>query len=1045
MPAVVRLFGTPALHDGRRWVEFGTTLDDALLCYLAMHPGWVARAVLAGRLWPDSNEAAARANLRWRLHRVRSRRGTEGLEATRHDVRWTVETDLQRFWQAYHDGDTDTMVSLARAPLLGDARFDTCPTIEAVFTRERELVHRAWRDAALAYARAASEAHRHADAAAVLARVLDADVLDEEALKAYLHAASREGQREQALRSFARFEQHLRDEFGLAPLAETQALVATIRQADRLGNTFQQSLSPGTPASARQRRFDPPDAGSMHAPVAPVDNDAPAVLPSFLTPFVGRTDEHERLTRLLRQDGERLVTLLGLGGAGKTRLAVEVARSSAKRFRNGVAFVDAAGVEDPARLACAISEAVAPRVQVGHDPVAQLIELLRERELLLVIDGFEAVAAAAPVIARLLASSPRVQVLVTSRVRLGLSGERAFEVHGLPCPEDGATPDATDPTPAEVLFEAVAARMLGAFEPSLRERASIARICRHVGGLPLAIELAATWVRVLNCDAIADELAASTTLLALADGNGAGDGRHATFEQVFEASWALLEPDDRSVFAALAVFRGGFTRDTAADVAGAELRHLRTLIDASLVQRFDDRYVLLDLIRHLAERELERSGEAPAVRARHAECFTDLLEQQERDLAGPDQADALERLDRERGNLRAAWRFAAARCDVPLLMRMSSGMAALWDLRGHFEEAAHSFALAAQALDAAEPSDEASLAWAWMCTREGWFRTYLGQFDAVEPALHEAAARLERHGAAPGIATVAYVLGAAANARGDFEAGRSHLQRALAAFERLGDHAGVASCDIALGTLEELQGSFEPARARYLRSLRARERLGDSRGLIVVRAHLGSIALALGSSAEADAHLQHALILSRSSGDAWGLAWTAYHLGELALALGHRKRARHWYEQALKGMAHLGHRHASTLPRERLGELSLSIAPSEAAKHFRDALQTALGIAAMPRVAQLTAWLAWLRGHDDPESAVAQLVCVQRAVGSLHRPRQLVERLLRTLRTSLDATTTARAERRGAALDLRAEAEALCRWAEFAVLPRTLRDRQAPP
>ena len=1028
MPVEVRLFGKPAVFDGERWTDLGHTLDDAVLCYLALEGSWVARGVMAGRFWPDSDEAAARANLRWRLHRVRARSYGGGLETTRDHVRWRVETDLARFRRAHRAGAWDDVIALVTAPLLSDTHFGCSPVAEADFARERELVHRAWREAVLAHAGAAQAQRRHGEAAALLRRVLGYDLLDEEVLQAYLHAAYLDGQREQALRAFGDFERQLRNELALAPLAQTRALVATIRQADELlgGETAAGALA----ANAA------PDTERSTAARASETAAREGALPHYHTPFLGRHEEHERLLRLLCEEDVRLVTVLGPGGVGKSRLAAEVARDVASRHRDGVHFVDVASLDDPQRLAATIVESIAPREPVANDPETQLVELLQERDLLLVLDTFEHGMASVHVVRRIAQTAPRVRLLVTSRVRLALAAERTFEIGGLACASDGATAEEIRVCPTVRLFEAVAARAMNGFVASERDRRAIVRVCRLVGGLPLAIELAATWVRVLGCDAIAEELSVSAELLTTGDGGAGRERRHASFEQVFDTSWSLLRPDERKVFAALAVFSGGFTRDTATEVAGTGLRHLRTLIDASLVQRFDSRYVLLDVIQRLAEQRLEASGRAHEVRSRHARVFAQFLQAHEPDLNRPQQGHALMLVGRETDNLRAAWRHGIATSDVDVLTRMSRGVSSVWDLRGRFAEAATMFASAAEALEQAEASDEAALGWAWMRMREGWFRFYLGEYHAIRTVLVEAGERFEHFGETAAAGTTSFILASAALARGEIDDALGFLRDASDAFERAGDAAGLAKCENTLGMAKEALGEFTTAREHYLRSLRERERAGEPRALIVALNNVATVSLELGLLAEAEQHLAHAGRLSDSSGDAWGQAWTTHNLGELALAQGRRERARAAFEQALKGLANLGHHYATTLTRERLGELLLPHAPEEAAVELRAGLQTALAIDASPRIAQLMAWLGWLRAHVDPEAGVAAITCALRLAGNTHRPRSLSERLLRSLRITHGEHVADAGLARGATLDPRAEAEALCRWVEVAALPQ---------
>ncbi len=1078
MAVRVRLFGNPAVFDDGRWFELGTTVDDAVLCYLALEQGWVARTVVAGHFWPDSDESTARANLRWRLHRVRSRSYAVGLEATRDHLRWQVESDVEEFRTAVEAGELATALELARAPLLGEARFANAPGLDGVFAREREWLQRLWRDAAMSHAEAARARREHGEAAAMLARVLQHDLLDEELVQAYLHSAFVDGQREQALRTYAAFEHQLSEELGIEPLAQTRALVATIRQADDLlgravlgdqdGSSVTVVETTLASANAPVTETDSSARESVESAVTPPPERRSDALPRFLTPFLGRRDEHELLVDLLSKDDERLVTLLGPGGVGKTRLAVEVALELAPRQRDGTVFVDASELDDDSRLPAAIVEAVAPTQRVAQDASAQLVELLREREMLLVLDTFEDAMSAVPLVERIVASAPGVRVLVTSRVRLSLAGERSFELTGLTCPPEDATFDEAGSYPSVRLFENVASRAFSAFTTGPAERAAVARVCRLVGGLPLAIELAATWVRALSPQEIAEELSSSAELLTNAEAGTPARRRHASFEQVFDTSWSMLRPADQAVFAALAVFRGGFTRETAAEVAGAGLRHLRTLIDASLVQRFGKRYVLLDVIQRLAERRLEASGRSLRVRQRHARLFARWLAEHEAALEGPEQARAITALNPESENVRAAWRFAVASRDFDALMSLSRGVANLWDLRGRFAEAVAMFADAAEAIEhvahggdvpgieheergggaaqgseRTEKSARAELAYAWMRLREGHFRFYLGQYGSIPAHLARARETFSEHGEAAAAGTSALVLANVCNAQGELDSARRHLEDALSDFVHAGDAAGEAKCANTLGMVEEAAGQHTRAREHYLRSLVERERLGDPRGLIVVLNNLAGVCLELGLRAEAAEHIQRAERLSSSTDDAWGIAWTAHGLGELALAQGRRDTARAAFERALKGLVGLGHDYATTLTRERLAELLLPSAPEEAALHLRDALRTALAARATPRVAQLVAWLAWLKAERDPEEGVALLHCARAATPHLQRPRVLTELLLNDLQGDLDSAAKERAERRGATLDLREEAEVLCRWVDTAELPRAT--RAAPP
>ncbi|MFL5542465.1 MAG: ATP-binding protein, partial [Longimicrobiaceae bacterium] len=320
------------------------------------------------------------------------------------------------------------------------------------------------------------------------------------------------------------------------------------------------------------------------------------------TPFVGRARELAALAARLEDPGGRLVTITGPGGMGKTRLALEAAARALPGFANGVCVVPLAGVRAVELVAPAIAAALRLSPAGREDPLAPVLDFLREKRLLLLLDNFEHLSAGAELVGRVLAAAPGVRALVTSRERLGLPGELLFPLDGMAVEEAGG--GAGD---AVALFLEGARRVQPGFAPDADELAAIARICRQVEGLPLAVELASPWVRLLPCREIEAEIAESQHFLAAA--RPGLPPRHRSLRSAFEWSWRHLDDEERGALRRLAVFRGGFTRAAAAQVARAGLPVLSALADKSLVRVADaGRYELLDVLRACAHDELARDA-----------------------------------------------------------------------------------------------------------------------------------------------------------------------------------------------------------------------------------------------------------------------------------------------------------------------------------------------------------------------------------------------------------------------------------------------------
>jgi predicted ATPase/DNA-binding CsgD family transcriptional regulator len=602
-----------------------------------------------------------------------------------------------------------------------------------------------------------------------------------------------------------------------------------------------------------------------------------APLPAPLTSFVGREREVAAVADLLRRDDVRLVTLTGPGGVGKTRLALAVAAAVAGEFADGVRFVDLTPVRDPDLVAPAIAQVLGVR-DVGGTPLAGLLaDYLRPRALLLVLDNFEQVVEAVSLVAGLLAACPNLAVLATSRVVLRVSGEHGFPVPPLALPESTAeTVEKVETAEAVRLFVDRARAADPSFALTVRNAPAIGEICRRLDGLPLAMELAAARIALLPPQALLARLERRLPLLA--GGPRDAPTRLRTMRDSIAWSHDLLAPDERALFRRLAVFVGGFSVEAAEAVAGGDgdvFEGIASLAANSLLRRdagtdAGPRFRMLETVREFGLEQLAASGEANAVRRRHAAWCLAFAERAEiASWGGPEQMRWLDRLETDYANLRAALAWLEEAGDDEAMLRLAVALGGLWNNRGHLSAEGHAWleralreaggnptAAHAKALRAlgelelyldgsrAEVLIAESLAiWrelgdAWRVAEAlgalGMVLANLADHERAVPLLEEAAAQLDGLGEHLRAGHARMHIGVAVLDRGDGAGAEAILEEALALFRRNGDVWGEGSTLGALGQAAETRGDLAAAAARYAENLalwgedRIPERLPDT-------------------------------------------------------------------------------------------------------------------------------------------------------------------------------------------------------------------------
>jgi len=597
----------------------------------------------------------------------------------------------------------------------------------------------------------------------------------------------------------------------------------------------------------------------------------PNNLPLQLTTFVGREREVGEVHRLLRTN--RLVTLFGTGGLGKTRLALQAAAAALVDYPDGVWFVDLAPIADP-RL---VPQAVASVLGVHEDasrPVADaLARFVRERALLVVLDNCEHVAdACARLVANLLQASTRLVVLATSRETLRVRGETTYPVPALAVPEPGAPldPAAAQRYAAMRLFSDRAQAVHPAFAVTERNGPVIAEICRRLDGIPLAIELAAARLRSLPLETIAAKLGDAFRLLS--GGDRTALPRQQTLRALIDWSHDLLTPAERALFRRLAVFAGGWSLEAAEDVCADEtlaaddvLDLLSSLVDKSLVNAdvAGARYRLLDTVRQYAEAKLRESGEEDATRARHVRCYLALAEAARPMLAGPEQGTWLARLDRDRGNILAAHAACARIPGGPAsALRLADVLMLYWINRGLLE-LGHATTL--QALGGSDPAVR-DVQRSRTLRSAGQLAMMMGRYGEARPLLEESLAIARENGDMAAVAGSLLPLSNVLLGLADVEGARVLAEESLAHGKASGSTTRIAAAMTQLAQLHVVQGDTEGAEPLYREALRLTESLGDRENIAVSQLNLAMLDVSKGDRMAARERLLQVIAIAREVG-----------------------------------------------------------------------------------------------------------------------------------------------------------------------------------
>lgn len=1002
------LGGFEAQLDGQAITRFESARVRALLIYLALEKDrGHARDKLATFLWPDQPERTAHNNLRQALANLRQAIGDKAaappfLLINRDTIQWNSDSDclldVVQFAQLLADCDKhvhrhptrcpgcmkrrELAISLYRGHFL-EHFAGPSPSFDEWALLKRERLHQQVLESLFTLATYHEQRGEFDVGYHYARRQLELDPWREEAHFQAMRLLAYKGQRTNALTQYEMCCRILMNEWGVKPAAAMTAFYERIRDGEYI-------------------QMVRPQGGKLT--IESLDSH----------PLIGREAELSTLGDLLANPACRLITLTGLGGVGKTVLAAAAATQQAELFEDGAVFVPLASVSSAEFLPTAIAQAIHLPLAGQNAPATQLFHHLRHKEILILLDNFEQLLEQSQksitlnFLRQFLQLTSKATLLITSRERLRLPQEWVVDLTGL-------ANHLTNSPAVQLFLECTRHHNIPITDDDL---STIGRICHLLQGLPLAIELVATWVHILPCVEICQEIKQSLTLLNTAPVYLVG--RHRTLQTTFDHSWQLLTSDEQSILRQLTVFRGSFDGEAAIAVTGVSLPAIAALVDKSLLRCSRPGYYdMHELWRQYAAEKLHQAGEVGWAQIKHLNYFVELVEKAESQLTTHEQVIWFKRLDDHYANIRTALAIALSEGHIQQAGRISTALWHFWQVRGYMREGREWLErIVALRHELSTPILAKAL------YGLGVLVWYQGDYVLAQTYLAECVTLCREFPSNRQLAYGLTTLGMAIGYQSEHSEARPHLEESVKIFSQEGDKWGLALALFHLGYIQAMVG--EPAQAKLEESLRLFRDVGDKWGEALPLYGLGFWAYIQGDYKIAITHFEATLALRHNLGDQWLTARTLNYLGEVSRCQNQHELAGKYYEESLALYQALGSTGRVAVVLHNLGYVAQHQRETkQALAHFQESLKLFSSVNHQRGVAVCLEGVATVLADAKQEEMAVHFLGAASTIHARLGPRMIspadqreYERTLLTVHTQLDDAVFTSAWAKGEQVEL---------------------------
>lgn len=934
----IYLLGTVAVEmDGEIVRGFHSRKEIALLCYLAARRQRVTREHLVGLFWGEESDSKARTNLSRALYNI-AQILPGCLEHDRQSITFPGSAptwiDAAECIEQQSMGTPHALAiaaDLYRGDFMVELYLDNCPEFELWLLQEREI----WRqravqifDSLIAYHERVGE---YVSALNFANRMLTLEPWREETHRQTMRLLALSGQRTAALKQFEMAARILEQELGAEPTAETLALVERIRTDE---------LKPTSATSLTQQ------SNEIQRPA----------LPTLPNKIVGREVELAQLVQDLMQPQCRLLTIVGPGGSGKTQLALLTAHALQNNFQHGVAFVSLVATISHQQVIGAIADGLQLTFQSAQLTEHVLLDYLRERHLLLILDNFEHQMEEAALVGAILENAPEVTMLVTSRERLNLSSEQLHSLNGIQFPEENTPSSEIARYSAVQLFVQSAQRQLRDFLLDENNAPHIAQIVRSLEGLPLAIELAAAWVRAVPSKTIAEEIAQNHDFLTAPYRNF--PQRHRSMRAVFDYSWQLATPTEQQALRRLAIFPATFGREAAQQITGVSLGDLLSLIDKSLLQSADQgRFRWHPLLRQYAHEHLG-AEESTLLWQQYTTYYLGLLNRWAQDIARGQQKQILQEIETELDNLQQIFQSLDWKGEIIGSEMAFNTLLMFYRIRGRLEEFVEASGNAlARVGDESQPNVPIAY-WQLVAFRGGGL-VNLSAYDLAEEHFRRAIDHLEGEKSSWVLGYCRQYQGVLGVHRGNFEGSLIHYEAAREIYEAFGQKKHLAEVLNSLGVVNNDLGNYEEAIHYLSRSIVLNQETGDDAGLVFTLSNRAASAYNQSKYLESRNYLEKGLSVARDIQFTPGILLCLAGLADTANSLQEYENALTYGKEALALTLQTRDPRQAIWARTALGMAELGLHEADAAhEHFCRGIAAGIAIKVAPRTLEAMVGLA---------------------------------------------------------------------------------------